>query len=83
MIISEIINNGSKILKNKNIRSHMIDSEIILSNVLNKKREFILTSENYEISKKQIEKFNCLLKRRLKNEPLAYIFNRKDQDWEQ
>ena len=78
MIISEIINNGSKILKNKNIRSHMIDSEIILSNVLNKKREFILTSENYEISKKQIEKFNCLLKRRLKSEPLAYIFNRKE-----
>jgi release factor glutamine methyltransferase len=78
MIISEIINTGSKILKNKNIRSHMIDSEIILSKVLNKKREFVLTSENYKISKKQIKKFNTLLKRRLNNEPMAYIFNRKE-----
>ena len=39
MIISELINLGSKILKQNNNPSHLLDSELILSKVLNKKRE--------------------------------------------
>jgi len=77
MYVSEIISTGSKMLKSKNIESHLLDSELILSNVLNKKRESLLTSENYKISKKKIDKFYFLIKRRLNNEPLAYIFNKK------
>ena len=53
MYVSEIISTGSKLLKSKNIESHLLDSELILSNVLNKKRESLLTSENYKISKKK------------------------------
>ena len=40
----QLINLGSKQLKYKNITSHQLDAEIILSKVLDKKREDILIS---------------------------------------
>ena len=43
MQILELINNGSRQLKNKNICSHKLDSEILLAKALNKTREEILT----------------------------------------
>ena len=42
MKTSEAINIGSKILKNRNIISHKIDAEIILSHVLKTSREKLL-----------------------------------------
>ena len=42
MEILELINNGSRQLKNKNIYSHKLDSEILLSKVLNKYRPKIM-----------------------------------------
>ena len=77
MKISDLINTGSKILKERNIRSHQLDSEIILSHILKKDRESTLINEN-EITKNQFETFNKLLTRRLNNEPIAYIINRKE-----
>ena len=41
MEILELINKGSRQLKNKNICSHKLDSEILLSKVLNKTAGFI------------------------------------------
>ena len=38
-----LINNGSKILKKNSISSYQLDSELILSKVLNESREKILT----------------------------------------
>jgi len=42
MEILELINSGSKQLKKNNVYSHKLDSELLLSKVLNKKREEIL-----------------------------------------
>ena len=42
MQILELLNSGSKELKNNNINSHKLDSEILLAKILNKKREEIL-----------------------------------------
>ena len=42
----QLINIGSETLKNKNIKSHHLDSEIILSKALGKKREKIITNLN-------------------------------------
>ncbi len=77
MKTSDLINTGSKILKERNIPTHRIDSEIILSHILKKDRERILINE-YEITKNQFEIFNQLLTRRLNNEPIAYIINKKE-----
>ena len=76
MQTSELINFGSKILR-KNTNSHRIDAEIILSHILKISREKILISEN-EVSKKNILKFKYLINRRLCNEPIAYILNKKE-----
>ena len=78
MIISELINAGSKILRQENISTHILDSELILSSVLRETRENIIISSKRKVAPKDISSFNKLIKRRLKHEPLAYIFNKKE-----
>ena len=39
-----LINKGSNLLKDRNIPSHQLDSEILLSNILKKTREELLIS---------------------------------------
>jgi len=78
MEILELINNGSKELKNKNIYTHMLDSEILLSEVLNKTREELLVNLTEKVGQSKVEKFNNLITRRSLKEPIAYILNRKE-----
>jgi|TARA_B100001093_G_scaffold139766_1_gene132357 release factor glutamine methyltransferase len=77
MIVSELISFGSSVLKKKKITSHLLDSELLLSNVLNEKRETLLSTDA-KISLKNIRTFNKLIKRREKNEPIAYILKKKE-----
>ena len=78
MLISELINNGSQILKKNNIFSHLLDSELIISCILNKSREKLLTTSDQEVTEQNVIKFNYFIKRRLKREPMAYIFQEKE-----
>tara|TARA_X000001036_G_scaffold304895_1_gene283842 strand:+ start:5918 stop:6769 length:852 start_codon:yes stop_codon:yes gene_type:complete len=73
-----LINFGSKLLKQKNILSHKLDSEILLSEILQKKREDVLINLNQKISEKNINKYKKLIKRRAKSEPIAYILKKKE-----
>ena len=77
MKTSEAINIGSKILKNRNIISHKIDAEIILSHVLKTSREKLLVNEQ-AISYTDLKRFKKIISRRLKKEPIAYIFKTKE-----
>ena len=77
MKTSEVINIGSRILKNRNIISHKIDAEIILSHVLKISREKLLINEQ-AISYTDLKRFKKIISRRLKKEPIAYIFNKKE-----
>ena len=74
----ELINFGSKLLREKKIPSYILDSELLLSKTLNKSRENILTNLHTTIDKKKINIFKKYLKRRAKNEPLAYILEEKE-----
>ena len=78
MNIIELINIGSKLLKEKNIRSHILDSEILLSKTLNKSREDILINLEEKINEKDIFKYKNYINRRIKNEPIAYILEEKE-----
>ena len=78
MEILELINNGSKKLKNKKIYSHKLDSEILLSRVLNKTREELLINLNKKIEPKKINDFYKLVDRRSLKEPIAYILEKKE-----
>ena len=74
----EIIKIGSNLLKEKKIPSHILDSEILLSKTLNRSREEILTNLDKNINEKKISLFREYLKRRSKNEPIAYILEEKE-----
>ena len=74
----ELIKIGSNILEENKIASHILDAELLLSKVLKKPREKILINLSQEIDKKNILTFKEYLKRRSKNEPIAYIFKEKE-----
>jgi release factor glutamine methyltransferase len=76
--IFELINSGSLQLKDNNITSHILDSEILLAKTLNKKREEILINLDKEVSKKKIQYFKKLILRRSLSEPIAYILKEKE-----
>ena len=74
----ELINLGSNILKLKKIDSYKLDSEILLSNVLQKSREKLIINLNEKVDSDQIIMFNKLIYRRSLNEPIAYITKQKE-----
>ena len=78
MEILELINNGSRQLKSKRIYSHKLDSEILLSKVLNKTREELLINLDQKIAPQEISDFNKLVDRRSSKEPIAYILKEKE-----
>ncbi len=78
MQISKLIIEGSQKLKKEKISSYLLDSELIMSKVLNKSRERILISYDKEATQNVITTFNNLINRRAKKEPIAYIFNTKE-----
>ncbi len=77
MNYQKILNYGSKILDINNIKNPKLDSELILSKVLNRTREEILVNFSDKINQNQINKFNNYLIRRKKKEPISYILGFK------
>ena len=78
MNVLELLNQGSKHLKQKKITSHRLDSEILLSKVLDKRREDVLINLDQKIYSNQIFRYNKLLNRRSQKEPVAYILQEKE-----
>ena len=78
MNILETIKLGSNLLKKREICSHILDSEILLSNVLNKSREKILVNLDQKLNSRNILKFKKYIRRRSKYEPVAYILGEKE-----
>ena len=74
----ELLNSGSYKLQKQKIKTHRLDSEILLSKVLNKSREQILIRLNQNIKNKEVFAFDSLIQRRLNKEPIAYIINEKE-----
>jgi release factor glutamine methyltransferase len=78
MNILELINIGSKELRQNKIVTFRLDSEILLSKILKKKREEMLVNLNQKICEKKLFMYKELIKRRSKNEPIAYIIREKE-----
>ena len=78
MILEKTIKEASRVLKKNNITSHVLDAEIILSNIIGVSREFLLTNNNLSISKKIIKKYDSAINRRINREPVAYIIGKKE-----
>jgi release factor glutamine methyltransferase len=55
----------------------MLDSEILLSEVINKSREFIILNSNHNVSEKDYNFFQELVNQRSKGKPIAYLTGKK------
>jgi len=78
MISCDVINQGSKILKNNSINSYELDAQILLSNIMNVSRSSLIINDKTFVSNKNKKKFDELIARRMKNEPIAYILGKKE-----
>jgi release factor glutamine methyltransferase len=74
----DLLNFGAKELNQKKITSSRLDSELLLSKILNKNREQILINLKEEISDTCFFKYKELIFRRSMNEPVAYIMKKKE-----
>ena len=78
MISEKTINKASQILKNHNIQSHELDAQILLSEIMRVKREYLIANNKITISKEIMKKYDIAIKRRIKNEPIAHITGKKE-----
>ena len=62
---------------NKKIKSHRIDSEVILAHILKVSREKLLISEKH-VGERDIFRFKSMISRRSCEEPVAYIIEKKE-----
>ena len=75
----ELIYKGSNKLKKSKVKSHLIDSELILSSILKKNKESLIINSDYVVQSSTIKHFNNLIERRAKKkEPIAYILKKKE-----
>lgn len=55
-----------------------LEAEVLLSFVIGKPREFLLTNLNYQLNKDERDRLDSLINRRLNGEPIAYILGKKE-----
>ena len=79
MRLNRYIEEGSNFLKENNIKSYMIDAELLMSSVSNLSRENLLLKSDFRLSTAQVQSFNKLIfKRALSKKPMAYLLNNKE-----
>ena len=78
MNIENILNKGTSILKANKIANPYLDSEILLSESINRDKKHIILNPKEILENKQLNNFNSLIERRRKGEPIAYLINKKE-----
>ena len=76
----ELLNFGSNKLRLKGVLSHQLDSELILSKILRKSREKIITDLNRKITLRDTIRFHQFIERRFsKRIHTRNSYSKKDQ----
>ena len=78
MNIENILNEGINILQKNKIANPQLDSEILLSNSIKRDKKHIILNPKEILNSEQLEKFDSLIERRRKGEPIAYLINKKE-----
>ena len=78
MNIQSALFEANKILAKNNIKSSKLDSEILLSKVLNKDRKFIILNLDKFLDNIHYKKFKNLISQRSRRKPIAYLVGKKD-----
>ena len=74
--MSDLINSSLKKLKSRNIQNPNLDLRIMINHCSKLKKEIFLS--NFDQSEININKFKKILNRRLNNEPISKIINKKN-----
>ena len=77
MNIEIAIKKGCQKLKNNNISTALLDSELLLSKVIKKDRKFILLNLDKKLNQNDQDKFKDLILKRSRGKPLAYLTGNK------
>ncbi|MDC3173802.1 peptide chain release factor N(5)-glutamine methyltransferase [Candidatus Pelagibacter sp.] len=77
MNIQSAIMYGTKILKDKNITTAHLDSEILMMKVIGKDRKYIILNNDQNLKSEKLNEFEKLIKERSKGKPIAYLTNLK------
>ena len=77
MNIQSAIINGTNLLKDKNILTAKIDTEILMARVLGKDRKYIVLNSRNNLKNKNLKDFEKLIKERASRKPVAYLINKK------
>ena len=77
MNIQTAVQKAQLLLKEKNIKTPVLDSQILMSEAIKKEKEFIIFNFDLEISNKSLEYFNELIHQRASGEPIAYLVKKK------
>ena len=77
MKILNAINYANQKLKEKGIKTYQLDSEILMSKVIKRKKEDILLNLEDEIKKEDYDYFINLINQRLNMKPIAYLVGNK------
>ena len=78
MNIQSALKKGQLILRSKNIKTAELDSQILMSKVINKEKLFLILNYDKKISKKSLNDFDALINQRANGKPIAYLTNKKD-----
>ena len=77
MKLEVAIDKAFKELKKRNIKTAMLDTELLMSKAINKDREFIILNLKNEIDEKDYQYFQKMINERSKGKPIAYLTNKK------
>ena len=78
MLVNEAIAFAEQELKRSNNLNSRLDSEILVSHLINIPRESIYSKLKENLSSSKAEELQKLVSRRVKKEPIAYILNNKE-----
>ena len=78
MNLENALNKASQILFKSNIKSSLLDSEILMSKAINKDRGFIISNLKKNINKNFLCYFDKLVLQRASGKPISYIVGTKE-----
>ena len=78
MDIKSLIRQGSLYLKNNNISTYQIDSEILMTKAIQKDKKYLILNPNKILDEKKSNYYKELIKIRSFGKPIAYLTGKKD-----
>lgn len=71
--IGQLLIDGNKILKDANIETYILDTQLLLGKVLAKDKLYLITNKEEEVSKFKEKEFYRLINKRKEKMPIKYI----------